>query len=52
MTTDNRLKLTHLIKKLTDESVEQLLETASKLFAASTTAQRNAGKPLCQRPTP
>ena len=35
MTTDNRLKLTHLIKKLTDESVEQLLETACRLFAAA-----------------
>ena len=47
MTTDNRLKLTHLIKKLTDESVEQLLETASKLFAASTTAHR-PDCPYCQ----
>ena len=46
MTTDNRLKLTHLIKKLTDESVEQLLETASKLFAASTTAHPSARLPL------
>jgi len=40
MTTDKRLKLTHLIKQLTDESVEQLLETASKLFAANTITQR------------
>ena len=47
MTTDNRLKLTHLIKKLTDESVEQLLETASKLFAASTTAHQ-PDCPYCQ----
>ena len=28
MTTDKRLKLTHLIKQLTDESVEQLLESS------------------------
>ena len=47
MTTDKRMKLTHLIKKLTDESVEQLLETACKLFAANTIAQR-PDCPYCQ----
>ena len=47
MTTNNRVKLTQLIKKLSDESVDQLLETVCKLFPVDENAQR-PDCPYCQ----